>query len=763
MNFEKPCILFFAVFLLFSGASGQKIPGSTYITSVSGTKDSLPTGYVPPLVSNGSLSMLVDYTGCQVQQQYQNMTPAIYWAGRRYGPPRDGLVPFGHFEQELVAGGLRLTAPDTWSQSLNKKEAEVVCRNDYSNGISVETVVFTHLQHDLIVVKKRFVTKSSAPQSVDYTFKYQLTPPGNENLPPRRLISKSAADGSTGGIQYQFETDAYKPAKGVILIFSDKTAVVSTDRQAVKLGSKFEVDLKKPAEITYYLLFSDTMDGEDYQDRTMRLSRKILDEGYESQATSHRKEWQTFWDESYVRLPDPRLEEVYNTAQYHLRINATKWSFPVGVYSPSHWNGRYFGWDEMFCFQALASSNHLSVSKRCPEFRFSVLPRAMGRVAHYSDPAFGARYPWETLEDGIEGAPQSFGFWSDHVFHMSNIANSSWLQYLYNDNTEYLRTTGFPVIRECARFFVSHMVYENKDGSMFVGKCTDLERLGPAKQNPFMTACGVIHTLESAVKASAILNVGNEESARWSHIAARLRESLPHENGMYVPYAGCKDKSVAAMGGLFPYPVFDADNQLQRNAAYDFITNGRASGNMYPVGNAVCAWYAGWMASALALLGDREEPAGLFAEGAGTAGCFAEMFEINEPGVVVKTPWFSTASGNMVYAMNQMLLQSKENQLLIAPAVPFSWKDFSFKLACYGNLTASVSVKNGVITKLILTPSDAVTTINKKLIIPGQYLDKNILKTIKLPYEIREGICTVDVSVEGEVYVINTEKTRNKK
>ena len=62
------------------------------------------------------------------------------------------------------------------------------------------------------------------------------------------------------------------------------------------------------------------------------------------------------------------------------------------------------------------------------------------------------------------------------------------------------------------------------------------------------------------------------------------------------------------MPGL-PYPVLDETDARQRNAVLDFVAKGRASGNMYPVGNAICAWYAGWMAAALAALGETTEPA----------------------------------------------------------------------------------------------------------------------------------------------------------
>ncbi|OFX34820.1 MAG: hypothetical protein A2W90_00045 [Bacteroidetes bacterium GWF2_42_66] len=725
--------------------------GKTFINHVSSIDGTMPESYVPPLVSNGSLSMLVDYTGGQLQQEYVKMIPVIYWAGRRYGPPKDALISFGHFEQEYTVNGQVYSQPDTWEQTLDTKRAIVSCMNTYGEALRVETVVFTHLQHDLIVVKKRFYTKSAGVNSVKVSFKYQFTPPGKENRSPKRVFSECSWNDKTQSVEYRYESDAYQPTKGIISVFSDQTVSPSIDGQATSLVSEMKMNGKNPSEITYYLLFSDTMDGDDYMERQSEMQIYVRDSGYEKILGTHESGWAQFCDESYVSLPDKKMEKVYNTAQYHLMSNATKWSFPVGIFT-THWAGRYFGWDEMFCFQALASSNHLDISRRCPEFRCSVLPKATYRIAHYGKSGqYGARYPWEVYEDGAEGTPP--GFWLDHVFHMSNIALSAWLQYLYSADTTYLRKTGYPVVKECARFYVSHMVYEDSDGRMFIGKCTDLERLGPAKQNPFMTACGTIYTLEAAVKASGILGEDKNEAEQWGHIAVKLRESLPSEHGRYVPYQGCEERSVASLGGLFPYPIFDSGNQLQRNAVYDFVNEGKASGNMYPVGKSLCAWYAGWLAAALDLLGDRTEPGKLLTEAANGAGCFSELFEINETEVKMH-PWFSTASGNYVYALNQMLVQSKEDQILVAPAVPDSWRDYSFKLACYEDLTATVVVKEGKITKLLITHGHTGVKIRRTLKIPSYLITmKQLNEKAVSSFETNGGYCYIHFDIKDQIQI----------
>ena len=698
-------------------ATGDSVAvASTQGNIAIGVTNAVPKGYVPPLVSNGSLCLLVDYQGGQTQRSYVNMTPTLFWEGRRYGPPNDQLIPFGHFETDVFADGKMLPMPAKWTQTLDTKAALVTCRNEYDKGLVVETSVFTPLSHDLVVIKKRISASNASLRSARLTFNYRFADKGNENRPPRRVTDACAWNEASQSAEFRFQADAYCACEGIIAVFSDKPVAAAIDKQAVALTSEFALEAGKPHEVTFYLLFADSLEGKDYADRAAKLQARARQEGYNGLFAEHQKAWGAYWDESYVHLPEAKLETAYDTAQYHLRANATKWSFPVGIFS-THWAGRFFGWDEMFCYQALVSSNHREIARRGPEFRCAGLKTALYRAAHYGKPGtFGARYPWETLEDGSEAAPP--GFWMEHVFHMSNIALAAWFQYLYTEDLKYLEKTGYPVIKECARFFLANMVYETPDGGMFIGKCTDLERLGPAKVNPFMTACGAIYTLEAGARAAALLKADDAEAAAWQHAAAKLREALPVEGDRYVPYAGCKDESVATLGGLFPYPVFDEMNMRQRNSVYHYVKEGRAFGNMYQMGTSVCAWYLGWMAAALAEMGDKEEPVKLLDEAAAGSGCFGEMFEINEE-KVSRTPWFSTASGNVVYALNQMLVQNRGERILIAQGVPEAWKDFAFKLACHGDLAIEVEVKGGRLARLTLLPGEPNREQVRTLVLPA--------------------------------------------
>lgn len=733
-------------------ATAQAAEASPHVHTVTGSRDGLPQGYVPPMLSNGSLCMLVDYEGGQSQRAYAKMTPCIYWAGRRYGPPNDQLVPFGRFEHELSYAGQAGMQPARWSQSLDTRRAVTTCRCEYADGLIVETTVFVPLGHDVVAIRKRVLCQDPKAACARLTLKYVFAPPGKDRL-PRRTVAKATWNANTSSADVAYQLDGHRMSGGLISVVCDRPATSTIDGPTVRLATDLTLDAARPAEVTFYLLFADSVDGKDYRQRAERLKAQIQTQGFDGLLAEHCRQWAGFWGESEILIPEERIQRAYCTAQYHLRANATRWSFPVGIFN-THWAARYFGWDEMFCYLGLASSNHLSVARRVPDFRLGCLRQALERTSRYftNTESFGARYPWETLEDGSEAAPP--GYWHDHVFHMSNIALCSWFQYLYTGDAEYLKTTGYPVIRECATFFLKQMVYEDSNGSMFLGKCCDLERLGPARQNPFMTSCGAIFTMDAAAQAAGLLKADEDLARRWTRAAGKLRQSLPHDDQQYVPYAGCPERSIAVLGGVFPYPVLDPHSRLQNSAIYDFVKHCGQFGNMYPMGKSVSGWYAGWMASALAVAGDRSEPINRLSQAAQDTGGFGEIFEINEKDVVMH-PWFSTAAGNYVYALNQVLLQSQGNQIRIAPAVPESWKKFSFRLPCYGNLVASVAVRNGRIGQLVLMPGDGQKVHRLQVVIPSRLVDlANVNKQATVVPAGPNGCLRLDVQVRGRTSLV---------
>ncbi|MGN0826400.1 MAG: hypothetical protein ACI4QD_00505 [Kiritimatiellia bacterium] len=369
---------------------------------------------------------------------------------------------------------------------------------------------------------------------------------------------------------------------------------------------------------------------------------------------TNRLQWAAFWAKSAPPPEEPALRRCYLTALYHLRCNATAWSQPVGI-SNDTWAGRYFAWDEFFCQMGLLYTGHTDLARRVSEFRAAILPSARARVWHDTrESPYGAAYPWETLEDGGDGTPP--GQWNAHIFHGANVVEGAWNQYVRTADGGFLRQVAWPLARDIARYYLTHAVYSDGRGGRFVGRVTDLERFGPAKERAFMTTCGVIGTFETAAEIAGRLGVAGEEAKAWREAAAALRQSLPERGGAYraLPEPNLDVESVAVVAGYFPYRVFGPEEVRARAALRHFDAVAAKAGNMYACGEKVCSWYAAWISAAASRAGERDLALKWAKIAAESTGLFGECWEIREGKALRSRPWFATASGMFAFACAQL-------------------------------------------------------------------------------------------------------------
>ena len=637
---------------------------------VRGAGASAPQDYVPAMLSNGRICMTADFLGgippSPNKSRGSFLTPGIFIEGRRLGPPRYNLYNHGRYWLTLSIDGKPCLEPDSWSQNLDAEGARSVVTNVFG---SVTRVVetFVAADADVIAVRQTFPGTEEARLAVGIDY----SEPRDE-----RIVGKweDAQDGRA------FVYTAY--GRNV---------------------DKGRITLRHTREGGAFVSFISF--GKPYTGSYAALERR------------HVEAWSAYYAASHVEVPDPELMRMRLMAEYQMRCNVTDWTIPVGIF-PSHWSGKSFAFDEMYGVQGLLSAGHFAEARRAADFRFKTLPQAKQRVAHRTKKFFGygARWIWEGMEDNvIEGSP--LGYWHDHIFHMSAIARTCHLAAMYSDDLAYLREKAYPVMRECARFFRSQYVYEAEDGSAFIGKCTDLERLGPGRDRPFMTTCGVIHTFRSCAEVAGRLGVDAEESADWRATAERLEKSLPVKDGRFAATANDLDAlSMGTLAGYFPFPIFPKGHPLQTAAVDYFLAQGAKAGNMYPTGKKICPWYAATMAMAALRAGEGEKAVPLLKEAARSAGAWGEYWEINEPGVAEYRPWFMTAAGNCLYALNQMLLMEADGECRIGAGVPESWKDYSFRLPAESGYEVEFEAKGGRAARLVLrtrnpSPSRKVTLV----------------------------------------------------
>ena len=269
-----------------------------------------------------------------------------------------------------------------------------------------------------------------------------------------------------------------------------------------------------------------------------------------------------------------------------------------------------------------------------------------------------------------------------------------WEHYNYTGDLGYLKETAYPVMLAMARYLRNNWVYDGPNGGKYIGKCTDLERLGPARDRPFCTTCGAIDTFRLTARVASLLGRTNEETADFVRTAAALVGSLPSKDGAYTVDVEAAQASVALLAGLFPFPVDDLDPDRRRKAAEVILRDLRKYGNMYPMGKGVCPWYAGFISAAMSRLGEAETAVRVLREAAAMVGPLGTVWEINE-GKLRSNPNFATAAGNCVYALTRLFLTEREGEVELFRGVPSAWRDYSFRLPVPGGAELAVVVKDG--------------------------------------------------------------------
>jgi hypothetical protein len=663
--------------------------------------------YAPVLLGNGDLCALVDYRGAQFQNKelYERIKgtglffPMVCRAGRRYDTPDRALFTPGHFEDNSAE-------PESWEQTLDIGGAvsESCCR---TKAGEISSMVLVHAARNIVAIRKRFTAGSRA----GYTFKYFFSPGGTDS-PPKRTVFKSSE--LPGGIELLYELDGRELYRGSIALLASVPAKCRAEGNVL-----FMEWTEAPRELDIFICYADSGFGADFPGESESLKKTVRKEGFDGLLASHTAEWRDFWSKSLLEFPDREILKTYRVAAYNLKCYSTRWSIPVGVF-PSHWRGLYFGFT--FFNPALCASGHMAEARRVPEFWRSVLDHAVMRTSHaqLSYPSAGARFSWLSDEFGEEGA--SPRFWIDHYLHMCSVSLETWTYYLYSSDAVFLEKTAYPILKNCADFFIIQAIYELKGGRVVVGRNTDLERLGPARENAFLTTCGAIAVLEWAADAADLLGVDGGLAVKWRTTAEKLRENLPHDGEKYLPYAGCEERSIAVTGGLYPYGVLPADDPKQLAALEDFRSFGIASaGNMLRAGKGLCAWYAAWLAAVMARLGRSGESLSFLNAAVGMTGYFNEIFEINEPGEHVSVPWCSSCPGTFFQAVHEMFLICRNDSIHISPAVPEGWGDYHFRLRAYDDLTVEVEVRNGKPAKLALTPGRLHSGREKCLVTPKSW------------------------------------------
>ena len=247
----------------------------------------------------------------------------------------------------------------------------------------------------------------------------------------------------------------------------------------------------------------------------------------------NRQSAKEFWGRSKLSIGDPLLENLWYQTYHARRCAYRRGTVPPGLFLPStvqdysHWHGDYhwnYNFQEPFWGDYVA--NHLELGDAYFDgFAFGI---PMGRKI--AKDYYGCRglfvqlstYPIPTDEDILGAVPMG-----RMAYVTGWAANQFWWRYCYTHDKEWLRTNGYPILRDCALFYADflkkredgryHAFPSNQGEDGFTGNPKDYTDRPQVMQH-------LRYCLRSAILAAETLDVDKDLQALW-------RDRLEHAAG----------------------------------------------------------------------------------------------------------------------------------------------------------------------------------------------------------------------------------------
>lgn len=350
-------------------------------------------------------------------------------------------------------------------------------------------------------------------------------------------------------------------------------------------SQQFEVTLDAGRIYKFYVLGGtlSNIRHEDVRNELERLATFMAVEGPDRLLAKHTAAWHKLWESDIVIEGDNQSQQDIHNMLFHaygfLREGSRMSHSPMGL-SGFGYNGHVF-WDaETWVFPAMLLLQP-EFAKSMLDYRFDRLEAAKWNA--YKHGYRGAKFPWESSASGFEDLPahNHYGNFEDHI--TADIAIAAWQYYQVTQDLDWLKEKGFPIIKECADFWVSR-VDENPNGGYDLINVIGADewnvspRGGKNVNNNAYTIGAVKTNLAIAQKAAKLLGKNVDKS--WAEVAdglnfKYLRDGLIKEHDTYVEGTKTKQADIALL--IYPLGIITDKVAVKENLEYYLATVPRKS------------------------------------------------------------------------------------------------------------------------------------------------------------------------------------------
>ncbi|CAN6670291.1 periplasmic acid trehalase Ath1p [Trichomonascus vanleenenianus] len=320
------------------------------------------------------------------------------------------------------------------------------------------------------------------------------------------------------------------------LWFSDFSAVNLTARNASTLAStnastisqQMPLRLQQKQTFTvikYVGVTSTDAFPEDPLGAAKQATLNATSDGWDTLMQQHNSAWATLWDQADVIVPgDEEVQLSVRSTLFHLLANVRDGSeapgfgdnsVTVGGLSSDSYAGLIF-WDaDLWMFHGLLAL-HPNHAGSINNYRDRLAAQAVRNAQSYNQS--GALYPWTS---GRFGNCTATGPCVDYEYHINtDIALAHWNYFLATNDTEWLRETGYPIIRHAADFFTNFVQKSNTSNQYTTHNMTDPDEYANHIDNGAFTNAAIEQLMKWVTNASLIL--GQDVNPQWTVLSQNM-------------------------------------------------------------------------------------------------------------------------------------------------------------------------------------------------------------------------------------------------
>ena len=303
-------------------------------------------------------------------------------------------------------------------------------------------------------------------------------------------------------------------------------SAVKVIRNSYQLGLLISVPVQqgRTYSFTKYVAVSRQGWGGNAQ-ATLAMAQQARQQGFEQLLAAHQAAWHELWKSDIVVDGDAHAQQALHSDLYYLLSNSmvgTAWPMGACALTPNY--AYHAFWDsDSWVFPALLLL-HPERAKPIVMFRHRTMEPARARARQYG--AKGTMYPWEAdPETGVDHTPY-FAYGVYREIHVNaDIAIAQWQYYLATGDEAWLKSYGWPVIREIAEFWVSRVTFNKEQNRYEIHHVTSPDEAYDDVPNDSFTNAAARKALDIAVAAAQ--RVGAAPDPQWAAIASH----------MYIPFS----------------------------------------------------------------------------------------------------------------------------------------------------------------------------------------------------------------------------------